>query len=45
MVVLGCCVFKLHSDFSESSLTRGLSPLPLCVLDDEQLIHDILRTK
>jgi hypothetical protein len=34
---LSYCAFKLHSDFSESSVTRGLSPLPLYVLDDKQL--------
>jgi hypothetical protein len=28
----------LHNDFAESLLTRGLSPLPVCVLDNEQLI-------
>jgi hypothetical protein len=26
----------LHNDFAESLVTRGLSPLPLCVLDGEQ---------
>jgi hypothetical protein len=26
--------FRLHNDFAKSFLTRGLSPLPLCVLDD-----------
>jgi len=30
---ISCHAFKLHSDFSEISVTRGLSPLPLCVLD------------
>jgi hypothetical protein len=37
----------LHSDFSEISVTRGLSPLPLCVLDNEQLteINKLLSFK
>jgi len=30
--------FKSHSDFSKSFLTRGLSPLPLYILENEQLM-------
>jgi hypothetical protein len=31
---LSCYEFKLHDDFAESFVTRGLSPLPVCVLDN-----------
>jgi hypothetical protein len=37
---LSCYEFRLHNDFAESFVTRGLSPLPVCVLDNEQLIHE-----
>ena len=33
----------MHNDFAESLLTRGLSPLPVCVLDNEQLTIQGLR--
>jgi hypothetical protein len=29
-----CQEFRLHNDSVESLLTRGLSPLPVCVLDN-----------
>ena len=32
---LSCYEFKLHNDFAEIFVTRGLSPLPICVLDSE----------
>ena len=35
---VSCYEFKLHNDFAESLVKRGLSPLPICVLDSEQLI-------
>jgi hypothetical protein len=38
LMLLSCHEFRLHNDFAESLLKRGLSPLPLCVLDNEQLI-------
>jgi hypothetical protein len=31
---ISCYEFRLHNDFAESLLTRGLSPLPVCVLDN-----------
>ena len=34
---LSCHEFRLHNDFADSLVTRGLSPLPVCVLDNEQL--------
>jgi hypothetical protein len=36
---LSCYEFKLRNDFVGSLVTRGLSPLPMCVLDSEQLIQ------
>jgi len=35
--LVSCRALKLHNGSSESPVTRGLSPLPLCVLDNEQL--------
>jgi hypothetical protein len=32
--VISCYEFRLHNDFAESFVTRGLSPLPVCVLDN-----------
>ena len=34
---LSCHEFRLHNDFADSLVTRGLSPLPVCVLDNERL--------
>ncbi len=31
---LSCYELRLHNDFAESFLTRGLSPLPVYVLDN-----------
>ena len=44
---LSCYIFRLHSVFIGSPITRGLSPLPVCVLNDEQLrlFHDDLNSK
>jgi hypothetical protein len=33
-VMVSCYEFRLHNDFAESFVTRGLSPLPVCVLDN-----------
>ena len=38
LMTISCYEFKLHNDFAKSLVTRGLSPLPICVLDSEQLI-------
>jgi hypothetical protein len=32
--LVSCYEFRLHNDFAESFVTRGLSPLPVCVLDN-----------
>jgi hypothetical protein len=32
---------EISNDFAESLLTRGLSPLPVWVLDNQQLIREI----
>jgi hypothetical protein len=34
ITLISCHEFRLHNDFAESLVTRGLSPLPVCVLDD-----------
>jgi hypothetical protein len=31
---ISCYEFRLYNDFAESLLTRGLSPLPVCILDN-----------
>jgi hypothetical protein len=31
---VSCHEFRLHNDSVESLVTRGLSPLPVCVLDN-----------
>ena len=38
--LVSCYEFRLHNNFAENCVTRGLSPLPVCVLDKEQLIRD-----
>jgi hypothetical protein len=44
---LSCYIFRLQSVFIGSPITRGLSTLPVCVLNDEQLrlFHDDLNSK
>ena len=37
---ISCYEFRLHNNFAENCVTRGLSPLPVCVLDKEQLNLD-----
>jgi hypothetical protein len=32
--ILSCHEFRLHNDFAESFIIRGLSPLPVGVLDN-----------
>jgi hypothetical protein len=33
----------LHNNFAESFVTRGLSPLPVCVLDKKKLIPEFFQ--
>jgi len=44
---LSCYTFRLHSVFIGSPITKGLSPLPVCVLNDERLriFDDDLNSK
>ena len=32
--LISCPEFRLHNDFTKSLVTRGLSPLPVCVLNN-----------
>jgi hypothetical protein len=34
---VSCYEFKLYNDFTKSFVTNGLSPLPICVLENESL--------
>ena len=34
ITLISCHEFRLHNDFAESLVTRGLSPLPVCVLSN-----------
>ena len=34
---ISCDEFRLHNDFAENFVTRGLSPLPVCVLDNKKV--------
>ncbi len=43
--MLSCYEFKLHHDFAKSLVTRGLSTLPIGILDSEQLISAILKDR
>ena len=40
---ISCHKFRMHNGFLESLVTRGLSPLPVCILDNEQLTFFVFR--